>query len=141
MRAQLAPYFAKQFIRAARSISVDRAVNRTHAMMAYALVANEAVTVLHDFYRLQQQRYNKTTVVNTIVITSVLSLSNHTLMVHWQEVWRNARTGEHLKTQHYLAELTYRYRTPSQNTTVLSDNPLGFYITALSWSMDNIHSS
>lgn len=137
LRAQLAPYFAKQFIRAARAVSVDRAVNRTHAMMAYAFVANAAVSVLHDFYKTEQQRHDITQVVNSIVITSVLPLSAHTLEIHWREVWRNANTGEQIKTEHYLAQLTYDYRTSSQNTLVLGDNPLGFYITSLSWALDN----
>ncbi len=137
LKPKLAYYFAKHFIRDARSVSVDGDVNANNRISALSFVTGASVPVLNDFYQKNDPNRIANTYVKNIHITNVLRLSANTLDVRWQEIWRNVRSGELMRTKNYLAQLTYHYNTPSENTLILRNNPLGFDITNLSWSVDN----
>jgi len=136
VQPKLALYFAKKFIRSVRAVSADGDVNAANKIGSYFFVTSEATQVIKDFY----EKNNPDTIardsVKDVAITSVLRASAHTLVVRWSEDWRSVRSGKRLRTQKYIAEIVYSYKKPSQNRTILRSNPLGFYITHLSWSQD-----
>ncbi len=133
IKSRFIPYFAKQFIRAWRSRSTDEQVNTQQALTTYALTSDAATSVIHDFYEAHRAPRN---ITKNVVITSVLAISAHTLDIRWQEASQDARTGKLIQVKHYIAQLTHQYAEPAHNATVLRINPLGFYITHLSWSAD-----
>lgn len=133
---KLAPYFAGQFIRSSRSVSTDTAVNAGEKIAAYSFVSGAAAEILKNFYLKNNADIISQHFVKNIDVTSVLSLSPHTFSIRWRENFRNAQSGELIKSQNYIAQLTYSYKKPSQNETVLKNNPMGFYITELSWAPD-----
>lgn len=134
---KLSLYFAKKFIRDARTVSTDGDVNAAHKIRAYSMVGGAATQVLKDFYAKENPDTVAQTKVKTLAITSILRDSPHTLDIRWREECRSSTTGELMHSKNYIAELTYRFVTPSQNETILANNPLGFEITYLSWSEDN----
>ena len=58
--------------------------------------------------------------------------------IRWLETSRDPKTGEKLSSQHYSAELTFCFDQTSTNTLIAKHNPLGFYITHVAWSKDNV---
>jgi len=136
LHPKLAPFFTKNFIRYVRNVSADGEVNAQNKIAAYALVAGAATERLKTFY----QKNNPDTIarhaVKTIQITSVLRVSAHTIEVRWKEAWHDVRSDKLRRTQRYIAQVTYQFQQPSQNQHILRINPLGFYITHLSWSED-----
>jgi type IV secretory pathway TrbF-like protein len=136
LKPKLSIYFAKQFIRTARSVSVDADVNQSHKIKAYSLVNNEAVQVLKSYYlKNEPDKIAQKTVVDIKNLT-VLPESANTLVAHWTQNWRDIRSGTLVQSKHFIAQITYQYLKPSQNDTILQHNPLGFYITYLSWAQD-----
>ncbi len=135
-KPKLAIYFAKQFIRDARTVTSDGDANAEHVIGAYSLTSGAATEVLKDFYKRHQPDVIARHLVKSIVITSMLQKSAHTLDMRWREVSRDINSGNVVHTVNYIAEISYVFKTPSQNETIVKHNPLGFYITELSWSND-----
>lgn len=136
LQPKLAIYFIKQFIRNVRSVSTDGTMNAVHKIAALSFVKNDAVEILKEFYEKHDPNVVALKFVKDISITSILKVSLDTFNVRWREDWRNNRTGEHVRTKHYIAELKFQFDDPSDNVAILKNNPLGFYITHLSWSLD-----
>lgn len=136
LQTQLASYFVKQFIRDARSVSVDAQINRQQEIAAYSFVGGAATQTLSDFYEKNNPSEIANNHVKSIHVTSVLRASAHTFDVRWNEEMRKVDTGEIVKTQHFIAQITYQYQKSSTDAAVLRTNPMGFQITQLSWSED-----
>ena len=137
LHPKLTLFFTKNFIRYARGVSADGDVNVQNKVAAYAFVSGAATERLAQFY----QKNNSDTIarhaVKEIHITSVLRTSAHTIEVRWREDWHAVLSGKLQRSQRYIAQLTYRFHQPSQNHRILRVNPLGFYITQISWSEDH----
>lgn len=136
LQTQLASYFVKQFVREARSVSVDAQINRQQEIAAYSFVGGAATQTLSDFYEKNNPSEIANNHVKSIHVTSVLRASKHTFDVRWDEEVRKVDTGEIVKTQHFIAKIMYQYQKPSTDAAVLRSNPMGFQITQLSWSED-----
>lgn len=136
LKPQLASYFAKLFIRRAREVSVDYQVNQTNRVQSFAFVSGAASNELKSYYQAGRGVDNVSNRLINVTITSVLRKSNHAFVIRWREDSRSIKSGELIQSRNYIGELTYQYDTPSTNASILENNPLGFYITQLSWSRD-----
>lgn len=136
LKPRLAGYFVKNFIRSARSVSVDGQVNANNRIFALSFVTDAATHVLNEFYENNNPDVIAQDHVKNITITSVLPNSAHSVNIRWHEDIRAARSGEIVQSNKYIAEITYQYQTPSENIIILRNNPLGLAITHLAWSLD-----
>jgi type IV secretion system protein VirB5 len=136
LQTQLASYFVKQFVRNARSVSVDAQINRAQEIAAYSFVSGAATQTLSDFYEKNNPNEIASNHVKSVHVTSVLRASAHTFDIRWDEELRKVDTGEVVQTQHFIAQITYQYQKPSADAVVLRSNPMGFQITQLTWSED-----
>lgn len=136
LKPQLSLFFAKEFMRNARTVSVDSVVNSRNKISALSFASGDALTVLKEYFEKNNANIIAKESVKNIHITSVLRQSSHTIDIRWQENWRSVRSGQLTQTKNYIAQLTYQYKTPSQNEIILKNNPFGFYISYLSWSDD-----
>lgn len=129
VRAELA-----RWITNIRSVSPDAAAERTAVTAAYALLnrRSAAFETVNEFMRANNpfERARRETV--SVEIVSVLPLTGETWRVEWREIVR-ARDGSVTSTQPWQAALTLTTSPPRDEQTVLR-NPLGLYVTALSWS-------
>jgi len=139
LKPQLANVLAKGFIKNLRRVSTDKHVNRERQMAALAVTNQEALAVTQKYFQQHQTDKIAKKQVNDVKITSSLQSSEHTMVIRWQETWRAPNTGEVLKQEHYVAEIVYQFDTPSTHELVLKHNPLGFYITHLSWSLEKVN--
>lgn len=136
LKPKLASYFVKNFIRSARSVSVDGEVNANNRILALSFVTDAATHVLKEFYEKNNPNVIARDYVKNITITSVLENSAHSVNIRWREDSRAVRSGEIVQSNRYIAEVTYQYQTPSENIIILRNNPLGLAITHLAWSLD-----
>jgi len=139
LKPQLANVLAKGFIKNLRRVSIDKHVNYERQMAALAVTNQEALAVTQQYFEKHQIDSIAKKQVNAVKITSSLQNSEHNIVIRWQEIWRTPKTGEVLKQEHYVAEISYQFDTPSTHELVLKYNPLGFYITHLSWSLEKVN--
>jgi type IV secretory pathway TrbF-like protein len=68
-----------------------------------------------------------------VQIDSILELSAHSFQVRWTEQVRD-RTGAALDAPtHWEAALQTQVSPPGSDDAII-DNPLGFYVTQISWA-------
>jgi len=139
LQARLAPYFAKNFLLAARAVSHDKEVNQRHVAQAFAMTSGVATAALKRFFQQNSPISLANTQTRRIHMTSILRESAHSLHVRWTEASFEAKTGQPLGKTYHLAEITYQYGKPSTDRHILQSNPMGFYITSLVWSDDLTH--
>lgn len=138
IKPKLALMLAQSFIRHARSVSRDPIVNANNHIAALSVVTGSATSVLNDFFKKEDANTLSQKITKNIEITSVLRASPTTFDVRWQEETRSSKTGELQESNAYIAQLSFSFEKPSQNPIILSHNPLGFEVTQLSWSRDQV---
>jgi type IV secretory pathway TrbF-like protein len=136
MKPQLSLILAKDFIRHARMISTDNAVNANNHIAALSVVRGSAAEVLKNYFQAHDENQLSQNTTKNIVIDSVLAETNKSLEIRWSEETRNALSGDVINTAQYIADITYTFQAPSSNPVILKNNPLGFVVTNLSWSQD-----
>lgn len=135
IKPKLSLLLVKDFIRHARNLSIDSAVNANNHISALSTVNGAAEKVLQDFFDAQKAEKN---ITKNISITNVLRETDHSFEIRWIEETRNSVTGEVINTNNYIAEITYTFESPSSNPIILEHNPLGFVISHLSWSEEKV---
>lgn len=136
IKPELSLMLARDFINHVRSISIDNNVNDNNRIAALSFVTGAASKTIQTFYEKNDPNQLAATIVKHVKITSILRASDHTLNIRWRENTRSSRTGDLIKSEPYIAQITYQFSKPSQNPIILQHNPLGFEITQLSWSQD-----
>jgi type IV secretion system protein VirB5 len=125
VKAQLAAWIV-----AVRSVSSDPVAEKAALSRSYALAASNATTFLNDYYR-QHSPFGQARSV-AVSVDAVLPISERTYQVQWSEDARDAQ-GRAGGTSHWIASLTLAFDPPSDERGVLA-NPLGVYITGVSWT-------
>lgn len=74
----------------------------------------------------------------TVDIRNVLHLSEHTYQVVWTE-HQFGPDGSPQGTENWRGTFSVMLRIPAIEDDAPSDNPLGFYVTNISWSKDQDH--
>lgn len=136
VRPKLSPYFAKNVIRNARTVSVDRSANRRMKEQALTFSDDQARSFLLASFKVEDPNLIGEKLIRSVHITSLLQRSDSQFLIHWQERWQSAKTGRLIKTLPYIGELRFEYREGVGDQQALHDNPLGFYVTELAWSVD-----
>lgn len=136
IKPKLSVMMTRNFIRHARSVSTDSTVNDSNRIATLSFVTGAASKTIKAFYEKHNANQLAATVIKHVEITSILRASDHTLNVRWRENTRSARTGDLIKSEPYIAQITYQFGKPSQNPIIVQHNPLGFQIMQFSWSRD-----
>lgn len=136
IKPKLSLMMAENFIRHARMMSSDNTVNTNNHIAALSMVNGAATEVLKNYFESQKSNAVLQNSTVNVQINSILADSNHSLQIRWTEKTRNAQSGDISTTSQYIAEMTYAYQSPSSNSIILKNNPLGFVVTHLSWSQE-----
>jgi type IV secretion system protein VirB5 len=132
-------YEVALYIREARSVSNDPGVEQQqlNALLAHTVKLSAADRFLDAYYHNDHAAKNPfVTAMHRTVnvqIESILPLSAKTWEVRWQEEVRDLNGAELGAPTHWEAQLTTELITPKDSDSILS-NPLGFYISAISWT-------
>lgn len=130
VRAQLA-----NWLEAARSLTFDPQVEKENIDHVYAMVPpqSEARNYLNAWYSGGHSPFllakSKTI---SIQIAWMLPISAQSWQVQWSETVRDERGGV-TATEQWVGTIGTAFHTPTDDATLLR-NPLGLYITSLSWT-------
>lgn len=127
IRAQLA-----QWISDARAVSSDQTAERAALTRVYAGIATSAKPYLDDWYRAHSPFELGTRATVAVSVDAVLPQSATSFQVQWTETRRNL-DGSQPTIAHWIADVTIGLNPPTDEATILR-NPLGIYITQLSWT-------
>ena len=130
--AQAAHHLAR-FVTLVRSLSIDPIVVRQNWLDAYDYTTDRGAAVLNDYARVNDPfaRIGRETV--TVQVNSVVRASYASFQVRWTE--RRHVNGAAAGLERWTAVVSIVLHAPRTEER-LRRNPLGIYITGLSWSRE-----
>lgn len=130
--AQIAHHLAR-FLTLVRSLSIDPVVVRQNWLDAYDYTTDRGAAVLNEYARANDPfaRIGRETV--TVQINSVVRASEASFQVRWTE--RRYVNGAAAGVERWTAVVSIVLQTPRTEER-LRRNPLGIYVTGLSWSRE-----
>lgn len=132
-------YHLKDFIRKARSISIDSFALEKAIKDAYSFVKkpSAAFNYLNEYYTKERKPFVLAKEVSIYVEDiSIIRISNFSFRVRWQETTRNL-SGQILEKNHHWGEFTYRlYSNKKQDPAERDSNPLALKIEQITWAKE-----
>ena len=129
---QIAFHLAR-FIEHVRSIPADPVVLRQNWLSAYEFVNSAGGQALNDHARNNDPFADLGKVQVAVDVSSVIRASKDSFRVAWAE--RRYQDGSLIETSRWSAILTITH-VPPRNPDALRRNPLGIYVSAISWSKE-----
>jgi type IV secretory pathway TrbF-like protein len=135
--ARMERYEIAAFIRNARSVSSDPQVEQQQLNALLAHARGAADRFLDAYYHADGFTHNpfklaeKQTV--TVQIDSILRISEQSYQVRWTESTRDLNGVNLGVPNHWEAQLQTQRIPPDSNDTIVS-NPLGLFVTQISWT-------
>lgn len=125
------------FIELTRSVVGDNLYQkkRMHWVEHRIMNGSAAAKVVDELYTMRPPFATAEHFTYEVEIKSKLRQSKNIFLIEWLEVQRNL-AGEIVNTEHWKALLTYKL-VPQSSYEEIENNPLGFYVTDLSWSKVN----
>lgn len=124
----------RRYVIAARSVIADPIAQKHELDFVYDVTKSAAHTVLDHFYQVQNPFDKMKEETREVVINAVLPKSTQTWQIDWTEIQRDL--NGHINGQsHFEGLITVEQHTPN-NVDELNINPLGLYITHLSWTSE-----
>ena len=132
-------YHLKDFIRAARSVSIDTFALEKSINRAYTFVKkpSAAFNFLSEYHTELQKPFEKARQLSVYVENiSLIRISDYTFRARWSEVSR-AMSGHVLSRDQFWGEFTYRLHSPSRQDPAERDsNPLALKIEQITWAKE-----
>jgi type IV secretory pathway TrbF-like protein len=142
LKSSFAIQYIHDFIKNSRSVYVDGVLDQNNMLNASAYTTGSATSVYQDYIEkvnpvaLVQQNHESVDVVINNTIRNLNGSPNSTQVI-WTEIKRNTETGEIVSTNRYTGVFTFKWGKKPSEKVVRDRNPLGFYITQISWSENN----
>jgi type IV secretory pathway TrbF-like protein len=135
--ARMERYEVAAFIRDARSVSSDTQVEQEMLNSLLAHARGAADRFLDEYYHSDDFAHNPFKIAQhqtvTVQIDSILSLSARSYQVRWTETSHDLNGVTLGAPTHWEAVLQTQIVPPNSDDTIVS-NPLGFYVTQISWT-------
>ena len=130
-------YEVAAFIRNARAVSSDPQVEHEMLNSLLAHARGAADRFLDQYYHSDGFTHNPFKIAEkqtvSVQINSILQLSAQSYQVRWTEVQSDLNGVALGSPTHWEAQLQTRIVPPNSDDAILS-NPLGFYVTQISWT-------
>jgi type IV secretion system protein VirB5 len=122
----------RRYVVAARSVIADSVAEKQALDFVYGVTKGAAHTVLDHFYHTQNpfERVKEETL--EVIVNAVLPKSAQTWQIDWTELHHDLK-GDVTQQSHFEGLFTIAQHIPT-NTEEININPLGLYVTALSWA-------
>jgi len=123
-----------QWLNNLRMVTIDGIAQRKAIDRAYAMIANgsPAQVSIGDYYRNDPPHQRAQTRTVDVEIKAVFPTTDRTYEVEWLETMRSL-TGQVLSEERWKGSVTIAVNPPSDER-LLRLNPLGVYVTNVSWS-------
>jgi len=124
----------KGWIEDIRLISIDSAVQIKAIKRVYAKipVSSAAKTIVDSYYKDSDPFKAAETKTVDVEVTLVLPLSDKSWQVEWTEIAHD-KNGNIVDSSRFKSTLTIDFNPPSKTDELLT-NPLGLFVTNLSWA-------
>ncbi|MGV1681797.1 conjugal transfer protein TrbF [Sphingopyxis sp. NJF-3] len=129
---QIAFHLAR-FIEHVRSIPADPVVLRADWLSAYDFASATGAQALNDYARNNDPFAEVGKVQVAVDVSSVIRASKNSFRIAWTE--RRYQDGSLIETSRWSAILTVSLKPP-RNADGLRRNPLGLFVSAISWSKE-----
>ncbi|AIL64747.1 conjugal transfer protein TrbF [Rickettsiales bacterium Ac37b] len=122
------------FIEKARSISADNIVQKKALEKIYAYLpkGKSASLFVQEYINHHNPFELARNVTQAVEISSILQVSDKSWQIEWQELTRDLH-GNLISSSKWKAALSIEFSAPNQEEDILM-NPLGLFITELSWT-------
>lgn len=131
-------FLIEQFVKNARTVSIDGVLQKRMLQEAYAYTQGAATRDLQKLIEERDPYLLASTKVITVEINNVVPNvggSPSTTQVTWTEIGKDPKTSQVISKQTYTGQFTFKQdKKPATDESILLYNPLGFYITNISWS-------
>jgi type IV secretory pathway TrbF-like protein len=131
-------FLIEQFVKNARTVSIDGLLQKHMIQEAYAFTQGSATRDLQKLIEERDPYLLASTKVITIEINSVvpnIGGSPSTTQITWTEIGKDPKTSQVISKQTYTGQFTFKQdKKPASDESIMLYNPLGFYITNISWS-------
>ncbi len=131
-------FLIEQFVKNARTVSIDGLLQKHMIQEAYAFTQGAATRDLQKLIEARDPYLLASTKVITVEINNVVPNvggSQSTTQVTWTEIGKDPKTSQVISKQTYTGQFTFKQdKKPATDESILLYNPLGFYITNISWS-------
>ena len=135
--ARMEHWEVEAFIRDARSVSSDPAVEQERLASLHAHARAAADHFLDDYYHSDNFAHNPFQVAQkqtvSVRIDSILQLSQQSYQVRWSEEARDLDGVTTGAPTQWEAVLQTEVKPPASSDGIVS-NPLGFYVTNITWT-------
>jgi type IV secretion system protein VirB5 len=123
-----------RFISDARGVVSDGIAQRQMIDRTYAMLSNgtRALSIVNEFYKGDPPFARAATSGVTTEVSSVIPVTEKTWQVEWEETTRST-SGAITNKLRWKANLTLAFNPPT-NERQIRVNPIGVFITDLSWS-------
>jgi type IV secretion system protein VirB5 len=122
----------RRFIISARSVIADPIAEKHELDFVYSIARGAAHTVLDNFYHTQNPFDIIKDETCEVMVNAVLPKSPETWQIDWTETRRDLN-GRVMGQEHFEGLVTLEQHTPT-NMDEINLNPLGLYVTHLSWA-------
>lgn len=122
-----------RFISDVRTVSTDPVLMRQAWLRAYDFTSTEGAAALSDHARRADPFSQVGKTQTTVAVTSVVRASPDSFRLAWTE--QRFADGQLVATERWTAILTVTIKPP-RTAEGLRANPLGVFVTALSWSKE-----
>jgi type IV secretory pathway TrbF-like protein len=122
----------RRYVIAARSVIADPVAQKHELDFVYGVTKGPAHTVLDNFYHVQNPFDRVKEETREVMINAVLPKSTQTWQIDWTEIQRDLN-GHVTGQAHFEGLITIEQHTPT-NMDEININPLGLYVTHLSWA-------
>jgi type IV secretion system protein TrbF len=123
----------RRYISEARSVIADPIAKKHQLDFVYHCTLSEAKSILDIFYKTQNPFVITKDETIDVTINSTLPKSNKTWQIQWTEIHHD-NSGHVTLQEHFEGLITVEHFTPS-NLDEININPLGLYVTHLSWAV------
>lgn len=123
-----------RFIADVRGVVSDGIAQRQMIDRTYAMLSNgtRALAIVSEFYKADPPFSRAATAGVSAEISSVIPVTDKTWQVEWEEVTRST-SGAIINKLRWKANLTLAFNPPT-NERQIRVNPVGVFVTDLSWS-------
>ena len=130
-------YEVAAFIRHARSVSSDDQVEQQMLNSLLAHARGAADRFLDAYYHSDDFAHNPFKIAQkrtvTVQVDSILQVSSHSYQVRWAEISHDLN-GVVIGTPTHWEAVLQTQVTPPESDDAIVSNPLGFYVTQITWT-------
>ena len=126
-------YFVAETVRKSRGVILDRVAQSKRVDEALSVVAGPAEARLREYLAEQRELGTAGKQAREVAINQVLQEADDRYLVRWTETtYVNGRVSE---TENYSGVFKTTVRPPQDKRAILT-NPLGMYVTDITWGRD-----